>query len=391
MRSVVFTLFAVVFCVACQGCVHFRLGGSAAGELFNTKWTYNESDAAKKIGLLPPSEWKKSFGTCNTEGDNSHQSPINIKHLDVPQSNAGVLPLTFSAPACDITVRNIGSTLSAMPTNPAACKAQFTTLSNTVYKFYEMHLHWHQYYNHRGTEHKVDGQAEAVEAHIVHYNAKFKNIQEAFDDANVGNIAVVAVRYTVAPTPENATEALALDTFFAKTYPTLRYMDLNTSMAVDPVNPYDLIGSAIPRTNIPMYHYNGSLTTPLCDSIVSWYIVQQTVMMSQSQIRQLRFFLHVNQTEDEKHKLGFNNDANVRPVAPLNHRDVVGWPYIVEPNFSSDSAPDDDGSSGGLSGWKLGLVVGGSILGGVVITLIIVVIVVKKGPRKNYDSINSSA
>ena len=384
-------LFALAFGVVCQGCLH-GLHSSVPEEWFNTKWTYNESDAAVKIGLLPPSQWKKSFGLCDVDLKNAHQSPIDIQHSDVPEGRAGVLPLEFGNVTCGLSYRNIGSTLSAMPTNPDACKAGFTTYSGTSYKFYEAHIHWHQFHNHKGTEHKVDGQAEAVEVHLVHYNAKFKSMQDAYDDANVGNVAVVAVRYTVAPTQDNASEVVAFNYFIVPTYPDLAYMDPNVSVKGDAINPYDLIGTALPRTDLPMYHYNGSVTTPRCDSIVSWYVVQQTVMMSQAQMHQLRFFTHVNRSEATKPKLGFNNDANVRPVAPMNGRLIVAWPYVVEPNITSDSdesglASESDDESG-LKGWEVGLIVGGSVLGAALVAGLIIFLIIKLGGnKKHYEAV----
>jgi len=373
--------------VAFALCVTCIFGDTVTDDMYNIRWTYNDTDTAKNLGLLPPSRWKNNFGACDANMASAHQSPIDIDHTKVPLSNSGVLPLEFQDDACAAKVGNIGWTLSAMPYSPSACKAGFKTASGTTYKFYEAHLHWHQYYNHRGSEHKVDGQAEAVEAQLVHYNAKFKTIQDAFDDANVGNIAVVSIRYTVAPTQDTPTETLAFNSFIAQTYPNLRYMNTTFTMKVDPFNPYDLIGNALPRTNLPMYHYNGSLTTPRCDSIVSWYIVQQTVMLSQSQLHQLRFFSHLNETEAKKGKLGFENTCNCRPVAPLHGRDVVAWPTIIEPNMSSDSAPDDSA----LELWELALIIGGCAVVALVVIIIIVVVAVKNRRRNDYVSIINSS
>jgi len=390
ISRVVFIIYIVALSIACQGCL-YGLGSTVPESYFNTKWTYNESKAAIKAGLLPPSKWKESFGACDSSTKSARQSPIDINHEEVPLSTGGVLPLVFGKDQCPITLRNIGATLSAMPTDPSTCKASFTTASGTVYKFYEAHLHWHSLYNHRGTEHKLDGQAEAVEAHIVHYDSKFASMDDAVEDANVGNIAIVAIRYTVAPTGENATEAIALDSFIGNTYLNLRYMDLNASQNGDPMNPYDLIGNALPRVNLPMYHYNGSLTTPRCDSIASWYIVQQTVMLSKSQVRQLRFFSHVNRSESEHPKLGFNNDANIRPVVPLNGRDIIAWPVIIEPNMSSDSAPEDTSDSEGMEQWKIIVIVVASVFGAILIGATIGIIWYKVSQRSKYKAINTSA
>jgi len=341
-----------------------------------------------------PDDWKKSWGVCDPNLPTARQSPIDIIIKDVPRTDAGVLPLQFQGVECDTQVRNIGATLSATPKDPRVCNASFTTLSGTKYKFYEAHVHWHKYYNHRGTEHRVDGQAEAVEVQLIHFNAKFPSIDEAFRDANVGNIAVVAIRYTVAPTAENATEAPDFDKFITIGYEKLKYMDLSLDGLVDvgKLNPYNLIGNALPRTNLPMFQYNGSLTVPSCDSITSWYIVQQTVMLSQSQVQQLRFIQHVDQNTYEQHTLGFELDDNIRPLAPLNGREVVAWPDIIAPNVSSDSAPSQSASSGPLL--TTGAIIGISVAAGVLIigvTVLITSLVCVKTGRKGYEGINASS
>jgi len=209
---------------------------------------------------------------------------------------------------------------------------------------------------------------------------------------------VVAIRYTVAPTADDDTEAPAFGMFIDDTFDSLRFMNLTLSGVVNvgDHNPYDLIGNAISRENTPMFHYNGSLTVPSCDSITSWYIVQQTVMLSQAQMHQLRFFTHVNKTAYENQSLGFSIDANIRPVAPLNGRDIVAWPEVLPPNMSSDSAPDSGEPSSSQPPFALstGAIIGICVAGVVIIvtiTVLITSLICKGVIKKEYESINNSA
>ena len=54
------------------------------------------------------------------------------------------------------------------------------------------------------------------------------------------------------------------------------------------------------------YHYSGSLTTPPCSEIVSWYVLKEPVTASKEQIQKFSQILH----------------DNYRPVQPLNDRKI---------------------------------------------------------------------
>jgi carbonic anhydrase len=53
-------------------------------------------------------------------------------------------------------------------------------LKNDKYIFEQLHFHWADQ-NTKGCEHIVDGQQYSMEAHAVHYNARYKNFEEAVD------------------------------------------------------------------------------------------------------------------------------------------------------------------------------------------------------------------
>jgi len=391
MRS----FFAVVFVAVCftaivGECRNNFIRSISPADTFNTIWTYNQSYASKH-DLLGPNEWKQDFPVCDTSIPDAKQSPINIVTDDVKIDNAGVLPLTFTGNVCSIDVRNVGATLTASPHDIVNCDVSFTTASGVKYKLHGALFHWHTLYDHRGTEHKVNGQGEAVEVQLVHFNAKFNSIDDAFRDANVGNIAVVAVRYTITPSEENATQVPDLDYIITPTFEKTEFMDLSKDAVADAgkLNLYHLIGNALSLTNLSMFHYNGSLTVPSCDSITSWYIVQRTVMISDAQMDQLRLFKHVTKAQYDDGSLGFEINSNVRPVVPLNDRVVVAWPDIVPTNFSSDSAPPSVLSSSGKF-WTTGVIVGISVAGAAVVVVVLILIIVlacRKSDKSGYEGI----
>jgi len=69
------------------------------------------------------------------------------------------------------------------------------------------------------------------------------------------------------------------------------------------INPMDLL----PSDHKDFYRYPGSLTTPICDEVVTWYVMKTPIEMSEAQIAQYTSHYH--------------NTA--RPLQPLNGRPVV--------------------------------------------------------------------
>ncbi|KAG1692979.1 hypothetical protein DVH05_010496 [Phytophthora capsici] len=63
------------------------------------------------------------------------------------------------------------------------------------------------------------------------------------------------------------------------------------------------------------YNYPGSLTTPGCDEIVDWWVVQQPMSISSADLTRLQTQLTELPVTD--------NGRNARPVLPLNGRTVV--------------------------------------------------------------------
>merc|ERR1719170_17829 len=64
------------------------------------------------------------------------------------------------------------------------------------------------------------------------------------------------------------------------------------------------------------YTYDGSLTTPTCNEVVSWHMMQGTIAISQEQL-------------DAFKGLNYQDDSpmvdNFRPPQPLNNRVVKRW------------------------------------------------------------------
>ncbi|KAL4101413.1 hypothetical protein PRIC1_005165 [Phytophthora ramorum] len=66
-----------------------------------------------------------------------------------------------------------------------------------------------------------------------------------------------------------------------------------------------------------LYNYPGSLTTPGCDEIVDWWVVEKPVKVSAKDLTRIR------DNQGEVHATDASDNA--RPVQPLNDRTVIGF------------------------------------------------------------------
>jgi len=328
-------VFAIVVCAVCG----VSMGSGLPPEAFNTEWTYNETYAQEK-GMAAPSTWKDKWPYCNTVGGDTVQSPINIDRKTVVVETAGVLPLTFSSKQVRVQGKNIGASLSFKPDEKAL---SFQTASGRNYTFHEAHIHWHMHDDYDGTEHTVDGHGDFAEVQLVHYDSSFASLDEAVADGKVGNVAVMAIRFIIADVslPDVIQEF--------NVFSSLRFAFNNTESAVATIDFYNLFARSVSKVDTPMFHYNGSLTTPTCNPIVSWFVIQNRMKVTAAQAAALRECLHVNKSCYED---GVIIDSNVRPVAPVNGRKIVAWPKIID-----DKEPAKSSTSSSVAIWLSALAV----------------------------------
>lgn len=63
---------------------------------------------------------------------------------------------------------------------------------NSSYIFAEIHFHW-GHDDSTGSEHSINNEFYAMEAHLVHYDSKYANFTEAVNSGDSDAVAVVAV------------------------------------------------------------------------------------------------------------------------------------------------------------------------------------------------------
>jgi len=248
-RTVLTGLLAASVCPVC-------LARGAHAEGHEPHWNYEDGpEGPAHWGELSPDFKACSIGT--------RQSPID---LPKPALKGEVAELVLNWQPFPLVVGNNGHSI----------RMKVPEGSSILYggkKFNLVNFHFHH-----PSEHKVDGQLYPLEAHLVH-------LSEAKDAAVVLGVFFVSGAENPALTPIWSWLPKAVEEV-----PTGLTYDLTT-----------LLPASRER-----YAYEGSLTTPGCEEIVSWTVFREPLTASDAQIATMAEI--------------FPNDA--RPVQPLQGRVV---------------------------------------------------------------------
>ena len=211
-----------------------------------------------------PENWKNlcdGFSDCGGQA----QSPIDIKS-DALKSPAGLQAIAVNYGASPVDIINNGHTVRFNISGEHSAM-----LGGKKYTLLQFHYH-------ALSEHTIDGKYYPLEVHFVHKHSDT-------------DFAVIGVMFEEGA--ENPLFSKYLDHF-----PQSRG-EYSTEETFEPA-------SMLP-SGMGYYHYQGSLTTPPCSEVVSWYVLKTPVTASAKQLKAFAAIL----------------DNNYRPVQPLNGRDVV--------------------------------------------------------------------
>lgn len=218
-------------------------------------------------------EWGYSYtngpdlwGQCEADCNGKMQSPINIISNDA-ESDAGLTALQTSYQPMPIDIEHNGHAIELAYEGGGTL-----TFDGTTYDLKQAHLHG-------GSEHQIDGETYPLEMHLVHKNA------------DLGTAAVIGVFIT-----EGAENA-----FFSQFFGNLPKVEGEHFTDTTQVNLLDFLPS-----NGGYYTYQGSLTTPPCSEVVTWFVMREPVTASAAQIETLKNILHIT----------------YRPIQKLNGRVV---------------------------------------------------------------------
>ncbi len=213
-----------------------------------------------------PENWKNlcdDFLPCG----GSAQSPINII-TDSLISAEDLFPLSLKYGTTSVDIINNGHTVQFNTTGDNSINVE-----GKEYKLLQFHYH-------ALSEHTVNGDHYPLEVHFVHKHSD-------------SDLLVMGILFKEG-------ESNPLFAKYLENFP----KEKGTFTAEDQIELMEVIPS-----NLSYYHYNGSLTTPPCSEIVTWYVLQTPLEASKEQIDTFSSIL---------------ND-NYRPTMPLNGRTIADY------------------------------------------------------------------
>ena len=225
-------------------------------------------------------------------GTGRRQSPINIETASVQESNTLLQNLIFNGydRVVDGSLANTGHTVQFDPSSSAPGASVMN--HEGTYNLLQFHLHWGEGQR-DGSEHRVNGSQYAAEIHFVHRSTNASS--------TAGNALTVVGVFAVA-------DSAAPTGIWQQLMPVPTAFESSTS--VTGIRYSDLL-----PTNRDYYYYEGSLTTPLCNETVQWFVLKDTIQIPESYLAILRMV-----QEDAN---GTLLTHNVRDAQALNGRIVM--------------------------------------------------------------------
>ncbi|XP_010636305.1 carbonic anhydrase 6 [Fukomys damarensis] len=251
-------------------------------------------------GELDEEHWPRGYPECG----GNRQSPIDLQRRKV-RFNSALRALDLEGYGDDeagqFPVTNNGHTVQiSLPSS-----MRMTGPDGTVYRAVQMHYHWGgESFEVSGSEHTIDGMRRAMEIHVVHYNAKYESYEVAKDAP--GGLAVLAA-FVEAENAENTYYSS-----FISNLASIKHAGQSTVLhGLSVLN-------MLPQDLFHYYSYEGSLTTPPCTQNVRWFVLADSVKISNVQVWKMENTLltHQNRTLQNGY----------RSTQPLHSR-------VVEANF----------------------------------------------------------
>ncbi len=221
-------------------------------------WGYTGTTAAAYWGTL-----NSSYDTCVS---GQSQSPINISEY-LQETNMPALEPGYVDSG--LSVYNNGKTVEVN-----FDEGSYFTNNGQQYNLLKLTFH-------TPSEHYLDGAPYPMEAQFVHQT----------ESGSVGIVSVMLKLGAHNPVIEGIWQNAPITAGETKEVGTVK---INA-------------GALMPQS-LSHYHYTGSLTTPPCTEGVEWFVMKDTVELSETQLKAFQALFPVN----------------ARPIQPLNDRVVSG-------------------------------------------------------------------
>jgi len=229
------------------------------------QWDYSKGPGG-------PAHWVGVAAACG--GD--HQSPIDITGAKVA-THAPLQLEHYSTAPTQAHLENNGHTakLTLLPSSPATTPTLLGGGLPARYSFAQVHFHWGAE-DGRGSEHLVAGQAAPLEMHLVHFKSALGNLTGALEEGAPDSLAVLGILFQVGSANPGLEQLL----------PRLPEMRNNSKITDAPLVSLTSLLDTADLTSF--YRYSGSLTTPTCNEIVQWTVVESPISVSREQLAALR-------------------------------------------------------------------------------------------------------
>jgi len=163
-----------------------------------------------------------------------------------------------------------------------------------------------------GSEHYIEGVQHPLEIHLVHHNTKYTDLTAALASGNSDALMVVGQFYSVDDSVKEggvmSAEMVKLASAMAKG--TRETTVTNAKETTLNMSPYGLVDQTQ-----GFYTYPGSLTTPTCNPVVTWIVMNKVSAITSSVLDHFQ-----DKTADGLgHKAAF---GNFRPLAAKGDRTV---------------------------------------------------------------------
>jgi carbonic anhydrase len=212
-----------------------------SGQSFAADWHYD------KLGA----DWQ---GLCET---GKRQSPVNIVTNDVQPSD---FIANGSYHGDRLEAFNNGHTVQFNPESHKISLVDKQSGQLETYQLIQFHLH-------NGSEHTIDGKRHDLEAHFVHANESF------LAGVPGGRLAVVGVFLS------QSSGRILKDKPWNKLL-----SDLPGNKGEKGYHSADIKALLPNATSNAVYTYDGSLTTPGCNEVVNWIVLEEPLKISKKAV-----------------------------------------------------------------------------------------------------------
>jgi|UniRef100_K3WD24 carbonic anhydrase len=246
-------------------------------------WGYRE-DSEEQVG---PSNWASRYANCSGK----HQSPINLEYsgdsvIDL-WGTTDIAPIKFTGDCKKFNLKTLEDLYKWELGADQSCKISLQLENGKTYSLAQFHVH-------TPSEHTINGHHYGGEIHFVHK-----------EDNGSGLLVTGLLLNPEKHVPENA--------WIEDVW---RTMNDGVEDKVVPaeleVNYVDLLNSIVYTSHL--FNYAGSLTTPPCSEIVNWWVINNPLSISLSELKHLR--------EKYAERPSTDKGRDNRPTQELNDRKV---------------------------------------------------------------------